>query len=451
MSNYVIGLTGGIACGKTNLSNALRGANVPVIDADLISRSLTIEGGAALPQIRRAFGDSVFDGEILNRKRLGYLAFSDPEALKRLNGILHPMIFQRMKEEMDKQPGPVVLDVPLLFETGLNEWCDEIWCAFVPPEIQLERLMQRDRCTQEQAMQRINAQMPAAEKASRSHRVIDTSGSKQDSAAIVLSMWNARWNQLSRPRSNNAPGPFPSPASIRPAPASSTNQHLPPPRRTGNAQKKKKGFSALQWAVLILLTAGVSIAGITWLQGVQKMNRVRGLRLAQEQEFIRAQQEYETQVRLHQVQYEEWIRYYSAEYQLDPAYVAAIIKTESNYNPRAVSNKNARGLMQFMPDTLEWVGPKFGVSSKDLNALNDPEKAIQMGCYLLNYITKQFDGDPVLTACAYHAGWGNVEGWIEKYSTDGKTLTYDQIPYENSRNYARKVMNSYAIYQQYYY
>ena len=70
MSHYVIGLTGGIACGKTNLSDALRNIGVPVIDADEISRSLTAPGGDALPLIRSAFGDSVFDGEILNRKKL---------------------------------------------------------------------------------------------------------------------------------------------------------------------------------------------------------------------------------------------------------------------------------------------------------------------------------------------------------------------------------------------
>ena len=160
---------------------------------------------------------------------------------------------------------------------------------------------------------------------------------------------------------------------------------------------------------------------------------------------------YEREVSRHQVKYREWIEYYAAVNQLDPAFVAAIIKTESDYVPTARSNKDARGLMQFMPDTYAWIAPKFDLPADDFLAVNDPETAIKMGCWLLNYITKQFNGDPVLTACAYHAGWGNVEGWIEKYSTDGKTLTFDQIPYENTRNYARKVLNSYAIYQQHYY
>ena len=258
---------------------------------------------------------------------------------------------------------------------------------------------------------------------------------------------------------SNPVNQFPPPTSLSPAPASSQNRRVSPPPpsyqppapRRSAKRFKKKGFSAAQWSFLFILFAGILIAGITWYQGFQKTNSLKSARLAVEKHYAQAQRELQDQINRHQVKYEDWIRYYSAEYQLDPAFVAAIIKTESDYNPKAVSNKNARGLMQFMPDTLEWVGPKFGISSKDLNALNDPEKSIRMGCYLLNYITKQFDGDPLLTACAYHAGWGNVDGWVDKYSSDGKTLTFDQIPYDNTRNYARKVLNSYAIYQQYYY
>lgn len=228
----------------------------------------------------------------------------------------------------------------------------------------------------------------------------------------------------------------------------------PPQRRSQRTQvrrRKKPALSIPQVVVLSLLCLGILFASFSWIQGSNETAALRNLHLNEKREYDRIQAEYQQQIRRHQVKYEEWIRYYSAVYNLDPAFVAAIIKTESDYIPTAVSNKNARGLMQFMPDTLEWVGPKFNVDSDDLDALNDPETAIKMGCYLLNYITKQFDGDPILTACAYHAGWGNVEGWVNKYSSDGKTLNFSQIPYDNTRSYARKVLNSYAIYQQYYY
>jgi len=190
MSGRVIGLTGGIACGKTNLSNALRGRGVTVIDADEISRALTAEGGEALPAIRAAFGDGVFAGEKLDRRALGSAVFGDKEKLRRLNSILHPLIFARMREELaaagDRN---VVLDVPLLYETGLDQWCDEVWCAYATQKEQLQRLMKRDGLTRAEALRRIRNQMPTREKARRATKVIRTDGSKETSASIVLSLW----------------------------------------------------------------------------------------------------------------------------------------------------------------------------------------------------------------------------------------------------------------------
>ncbi|NLG57841.1 MAG: dephospho-CoA kinase, partial [Clostridiales bacterium] len=96
---YLIGLTGGIACGKSNLTSALLSVGAVVIDADEISRALTAPGGQALPAIRAAFGDEVFEGEALNRQKLAGLVFFDAQALKKLNAITHPLIFA----EMDRQ------------------------------------------------------------------------------------------------------------------------------------------------------------------------------------------------------------------------------------------------------------------------------------------------------------------------------------------------------------
>lgn len=189
MSRYVIGLTGGIACGKTNLSNALREHGVHVIDADEISRRLTGAGGEALPAIREAFGDGVFDGERLDRKALAREVFGDAKKRERLNSILHPLIFAQMRREMAEADGPVVLDVPLLFETGLDAWCDEIWCAYVPQKEQIRRLRKREGITGREALARIRAQMPTREKARRAHCVIRTDGSKEQSASLVLSLW----------------------------------------------------------------------------------------------------------------------------------------------------------------------------------------------------------------------------------------------------------------------
>ena len=191
----VIGLTGGIACGKSNLTAALRAAGAPVIDADEISRALTAKGGRALPALRAAFGDKVFSGDALDRRALAQLIYSDQDARGTLDSIMHPLIFEEMLKEMEtaKASGaPVVfLDVPLLFETGADKWCDEVWCAYVPKAEQAARLMDRDGLTRAQALARIAGQMSAFQKKKRSDRVIDTRSSRENSAAVVLSMYRA--------------------------------------------------------------------------------------------------------------------------------------------------------------------------------------------------------------------------------------------------------------------
>ena len=183
---YVIGLTGGIASGKSNISAALSSLGAKVIDADQISRSLTAPGGKALPGIREAFGESFFSGDTLDRKALGSLVFSDPEALEKLNGLTHPLILKEIRErlqtlEMAGEP-VCVLDAPLLFEAGLDSLCDTVWCAWLPKKLQVERLMARDGLTRKEAEKRIASQMPPGEKKRRSGLVIDTRGSREESA-----------------------------------------------------------------------------------------------------------------------------------------------------------------------------------------------------------------------------------------------------------------------------
>ncbi len=199
MSNYVIGLTGGIACGKSNLSRALKEEGAPLVDADEISRSLTARGGPALPAIREAWGDAVFDGEDLNRRALSDIIFSDPGQREKLNGILHPLIFAEMRRQIAAQPGPVVLDVPLLYEAGMEDWCDEIWCAYVPQKEQVRRVMKREKMTRAQALLRVRSQIPAIEKRRRADRVIRTDGTKENSGRIVVSMWRETLRRLSDP------------------------------------------------------------------------------------------------------------------------------------------------------------------------------------------------------------------------------------------------------------
>lgn len=175
----VIALTGGIACGKTTVAAMLRRLGAEGIDADEISRGLTAEGGLALPEIRRVFGDGVFlpDGT-LDRKALSAAVFGNAEALARLNAITHPLIRAEMERRIFecRKAGAqvVILDVPLLFEAHMESMADRVLCVTAPEERQIARMAERNGFTREEALRRIRSQMPVAEKAARSDDVIDT-------------------------------------------------------------------------------------------------------------------------------------------------------------------------------------------------------------------------------------------------------------------------------------
>jgi dephospho-CoA kinase len=193
---YVVGLTGGIACGKSNVSQALRDYGAEVIDADEISRALTAPGGAALPLIRERFGDAVFDNGILNRQALAGMVFARPELLATLNSMMHPLVFREMaRQQALSRALALMVDVPLLYETGYDQSCDEVWCVWAPSEEQLQRLLNRGLSSQE-AIARIDSQMPALEKARRADQVLITTGSKQESAQAAVRLWEELLRRL---------------------------------------------------------------------------------------------------------------------------------------------------------------------------------------------------------------------------------------------------------------
>ena len=190
----VLGLTGGIACGKSNISATLAGLGAVIVDGDLLSRELTAPDGDALPAIREAFGDGVFhpDGT-LNRRALGSLVFGDDKARETLDGVMQPLlrelILQRIEQARHVGAAVCVLDMPLLYEKGLDALCDRVWCASLPEETQLQRLMARDGITREEALARLRSQLPTAEKARRADVVIDTSGTIQYTKECVTSLY----------------------------------------------------------------------------------------------------------------------------------------------------------------------------------------------------------------------------------------------------------------------
>ena len=199
-----VGLTGGIATGKSSVSAIFRHAGANIIDADQIARNVVKKGLPAWQKIVAHFGPRVLmaDGQI-NRASLAEVVFNDPIQKRYLNAIVHPHVRRKTEELMQKLEdkgvnGVVVLDVPLLYEVGMDRDLDKIIVVYVPEIIQLERLMERDRLSEQSARVRIQSQMSIEEKKQRADIVIDNSGSPQTTQAAALEIYRTLANEAAR-------------------------------------------------------------------------------------------------------------------------------------------------------------------------------------------------------------------------------------------------------------
>lgn len=155
----------------------------------------------------------------------------------------------------------------------------------------------------------------------------------------------------------------------------------------------------------------------------------------------------------HPLDFASLIVQYSLAQNLDPALVSAVILCESSFNPQAESRLGARGLMQLMEDTAQWVAHKLDEddASYSFDRLYDAETSIRFGTWYLGYLARRFDGDATKVVCAYHAGQGNVDAWLKNpaYSSDGMTL--DVIPTKDTAAYASRVLRARDVYRKYYF
>jgi dephospho-CoA kinase len=181
-----VALTGSIATGKSAAARMLADLGVPVVDADELARRVVEPGRPAWEEIRRTFGPSVVraDGEI-DRNALAAVVFSDPEALKRLNAIVHPRVAEEAEREFSRCLGAepacfVVYNVPLLFEAGLSEGFDLVAVVYAGPALQRERLRRRNGFSQEEIDRRIAAQLDMEEKVRRADVVLDNRGTLEE-------------------------------------------------------------------------------------------------------------------------------------------------------------------------------------------------------------------------------------------------------------------------------
>ncbi len=178
----VIGLTGGIASGKSTVSELLSVFGFKVVDADKAAREAVKKGSKGLAQVREVFGDEAIDenGE-MNRRYMGDLVFDHPEKRLELNAIIHPIVRDIMEEEKQeylKQGYNVIMDIPLLFENELENTVDEVWVVYTSESIQMDRLMQRNNLSLEDAKARVYSQISIDKKSRMADHVIDNLGDK---------------------------------------------------------------------------------------------------------------------------------------------------------------------------------------------------------------------------------------------------------------------------------
>jgi dephospho-CoA kinase len=197
----VIGLTGGIASGKSSIARFFEEQGVPVIDADQLARVAVMPGSPAVDRITAIFGIEILavDGT-LDRKRLGAMVFSSESKRRQLEEILHPEI-RRLSEDLIRSAAAdghrlLVYMAPLLIEAGATDRVDEIWVVTVRPDIQMERLMRRDSVSPEDAERIIASQMPLADKERFGKVVIDNSGTEQQTRLILEEIWKRESEQI---------------------------------------------------------------------------------------------------------------------------------------------------------------------------------------------------------------------------------------------------------------
>ena len=187
-----IGLTGGIASGKSTVANYFADLGVPIIDTDVIAREVVAPGAPALDEIREIFGDDVFQlGGTLDRKAMRKIVFSDDVKRQQIEDILHPRIRDAVYQQVTATSGPyLIIVVPLLFGSTMTDFMDRVLVVDCSEEVQLDRLLARDTENEEQARRMIASQASREERLSIADDVVQNDGDKEDTRQRVNALHN---------------------------------------------------------------------------------------------------------------------------------------------------------------------------------------------------------------------------------------------------------------------
>lgn len=150
------------------------------------------------------------------------------------------------------------------------------------------------------------------------------------------------------------------------------------------------------------------------------------------------------------IRYSKYVEKYSKEYKIDPYLVYAIIKAESNFKQDATSNKGAKGLMQVTDSTGKWIAEKLKIDGFEINDLYDPEINIKIGCWYVDNLRTEFDGNTILAITAYNSGIGRVKQWLTDRNLSANGVHLDKIPFVETDSYVKRIIKSYNAYKKIY-
>ena len=462
----VIGLTGSIACGKSTISRYLVSLGFPVVDGDQISRELTAPGSPVLNEIRDHFGDRyINDNGNLNRRALGALIFQDEHARSRLDAVMAPHLMRltqdRIQQHRSEGARLCFLDMPLLFEKGYDRLCESVWSVWLPEDIQISRLMARDHLSEADALSRIRSVMSSDEKASRANYVIDNSGPVRHTLSVVDRILQNELNPdvpAGRSLNRNASDPPKVLCTESRFPGSDTPPDIMkrPQAARREPSRRKAEWQMPRWIKTALIASTVltviSIAAFWMMSGYLADRRETHKNEAEAVSRHYHFDDYESTYRV-------LVDKYAAEFNLRPAFVAAVIMAESSFRPEAKSAASARGLMQLLNGTASDRAKDLGIQGFTFDMAYDPAMNIRLGCAHLKYLTELFGDDLTTVMVAYNIGEGNVKrNWLTNsaISSDGRTIQFDHIPdapdeIKKVKEYVRVVTENYGIYQKQFY